>query len=220
MIKDLSTKQKLLGTSLVALFIFILIALDVIFDGALAAFDQVVHSASLSWHTPLQDKIFFIVTQWGSLAAMLFYSTIILLFLFRKKLQREIRFYLFGMLGSTAIFSGIKALVCRTRPSSYIGDFHQHGYSFPSGHSTMSMTFSLLIFFLFYPKVSGGYRVALIAFCLLFPLLIGFSRIYLGVHYFSDVMGGFTLGIFWVMLMVWRFESGKNGASTAPTKYT
>ena len=201
MIKDLSVKQKLLGTSFVAFFIFILIALDVIFDGALVAFDQAVHGLSLSWHTPLWDKVFFIITQLGSLAAMLFYSTIILLFLFRKKMQREIRFYLFGMLGSTAIFSGIKELVCRTRPSSYIGDFHQHGYSFPSGHSTMSMTFSLLLFFLFYPKVSEGYRAALIAFCFLFPLLIGFSRIYLGVHYFSDVMGGFTLGIFWVMLM-------------------
>jgi len=201
MIRDLTIKRKLFGISSIALFFFVLIALDVIFDGALVAFDQVVHSLSLSWHTPLWDRIFFAITQLGSLAAMLFYSSIILLFLFRKKVQREIRFYLFGMLGSTAIFSGIKELVCRTRPSSYIGDFHQHGYSFPSGHSTMSMTFVLLIFFLFYPKVSEGYRTALMIFCILFPLLIGFSRIYLGVHYFSDVMGGFTLGIFWVMLM-------------------
>ena len=207
MIKDLLLKQKLLGTSLVALFIFILIALDVIYKGALVAFDQVVHNLSLSWHAPLWDKIFFIITQLGSLAAMLFYSTVILLFLFRKKMQRQIRFYLFGILGSTALFSGIKELVGRSRPSSYIGDFHQHGYSFPSGHSTMSMTFSLLLFFLFYSKISGGYRTALVVFCILFPLLIGFSRIYLGVHYFSDVMGGFTLGIFWVMLMTWRFET-------------
>ena len=201
MIRDLTIKRKLFGISSIALFFFVLIALDVIFDGALVAFDQVVHSLSLSWHTPLWDRIFFAITQLGSLAAMLFYSSIILLFLFRKKVQREIRFYLFGMLGSTAIFSGIKELVCRTRPSSYIGDFHQHGYSFPSGHSTMSMTFVLLIFFLFYPKVSEGYRTALMIFFILFPLLIGFSRIYLGVHYFSDVMGGFALGIFWVMLM-------------------
>ena len=105
------------------------------------------------------------------------------------------------MLGSTVLFSGIKELVDQSRPSSYIGDFRRHGYSFPSGHSTMSMTFALLIFFLFYPKVTRRYRVALMAFCLLFPLLIGFSRIYLGVHYFSDVIGGFTLGIFWVMLI-------------------
>ncbi len=216
MIRNLTVKQKLLGISLIALFVFILIALDVIFDGALVSFDQVVHSASLSWHIPLWDKILYVITQLGSLAAMLFYSAIILFFLFRKKMQREVRFYLFGMLGSTAIFSGIKELVCRDRPSSYIGDFHQHGYSFPSGHSTMSMTFALLLFFLLYSKVSEGYRAVLIAFCILFPLMIGFSRIYLGVHYFSDVMGGFTLGIFWVMLMAWRFEArdSSNPATT------
>ena len=201
MIQDLSVKQKLLGTSLVALFVFILITLDVIFDGALVAFDQVVHSWSLGWHTPLLDKTIFGITHLGNLSTMLFYSAIIIFFLSWKKEWKSLRYYLFGMLGSTALFSGIKELVDRSRPSSYIGDFHQHGYSFPSGHSTMSMTFALLIFFLFYSKVSEGYRAALIAFCLLFPLLIGFSRIYLGVHYFSDVMGGFTLGIFWVMLM-------------------
>ncbi len=210
MMKNLSVKQKFLGISLMALFIFILIFLDVLFDGALVAFDQVLHSFSFAWHTPLRDTIFFVITQLGSLAAMLIYSAIILLILFRQKTQQEMRFYLFGMLGSTALFSGIKELVCRSRPSSYIGDFHQHGYSFPSGHSSMSMTFALLLFFLFYSKASEGYRRALIAFCLLFPLLIGFSRIYLGVHYFSDVMGGFTLAVFWVMLMAWRFESGKS----------
>ena len=210
MMKNLSLKQKMLGISLIALFVFVLILLDVLFDGALVAFDQVLHSLSLAWLTPLWDKIFFAITQLGSLAAMLLYSLIVLLILFRQKAQQKMRFYLWGMLGSAAMFSGIKELICRSRPSSYIGDFHQHGYSFPSGHSSMSMTFALLLFFLLYSKVSEGYRRALIAFCLLFPLLIGFSRIYLGVHYFSDVMGGFTLAVFWVMLMAWRFESGKS----------
>ncbi len=201
MIKDLTVKQKLFGVSSIALLFFVLIALDVIFDGALVKFDQVVHSWSLGWHTPLLDKIVFGITHLGNLSTMLFYSMIIIFFLFWKKEWKSLRFYLFGMLGSTALFSGIKELVDRSRPSSYIGDFHQHGYSFPSGHSTMSMTFALLIFFLFYSKVSKEYRTTLTIFCILFPLLIGFSRIYLGVHYFSDVMGGFTLGIFWVMLM-------------------
>ncbi len=201
MTKRLTVKQKLLGISSAALLLFILIALDVIFDGALVAFDQVVHHWSLEWHTPLLDKVVFGVTHLGNLSTMLLYSVIILLFLYRKEAWREMRFYTIGMLGSAALFSGIKELLGRSRPSSYIGDFHQHGYSFPSGHSTMSMTFALLIFFLLYSKVSGRHRGALIFFCLLFPLLIGSSRIYLGVHYFSDVMGGFTLAIFWVMLM-------------------
>jgi len=207
MIGSLAGRQKLFVISSVALFFFVLIALDVILDGAFVKFDQAVHSWSLGWHTPLWDKIIFGITHLGNLGTMLLYSVIILLLLFWKKAWKEMRFYAVGMLGSAALFSGIKELVDRPRPSSYIGDFHQHGYSFPSGHSTMSMTFVLLLFFLFYSKVSGGYRTALVVFCILFPVLIGFSRIYLGVHYFSDVMGGFALGIFWVMLMTWIFET-------------
>jgi len=152
------------------------------------------------------DQIMFEITRLGNLSTMLFYSTIIILFLSRKKRWTDIRFYLLGIIGSTALFSGIKELVGRARPSSYIGEFYQHGYSFPSGHATMSMTFALLLFFLFFTKVSGIYRSTLIVFCLLFPLLIGFSRIYLGVHFFSDIMGGFTLAVFWMMLLAWRFE--------------
>lgn len=209
MIKGTTVRQKFLGISFASLLFFVLIALDVIFDGALTVFDQLVHSWSLGWHAPLLDKVIFGITHLGNLSTMLFYSVIIIVLFSWKKEWKSTRFYLIGMLGSTALFSGIKELVGRSRPSSYIGEFHQHGYSFPSGHSTMSMTFALLIFFLFYPKVSGGYRVVLIAFCLLFPLLIGFSRIYLGVHYFSDVMGGFTLAVFWVMLMA--------GVSPAPS---
>lgn len=112
-------------------------------------------------------------------------------------------FYWSGMMGASLLFSGLKEIFHRTRPSSYIGDFHQYGYSFPSGHATISMTFSLILLFLFYQKVSGTYRVALVVFSILFPLMISFSRLYLGVHYFSDVAGGMTLAIFWVTLMAY-----------------
>ncbi len=207
MIERLFNKRVQLIASLLFAGFFILILLDVLFEGALVQFDELLHLWSLSWHTPLLDKIMFGITQLGNLSTMLLYSAIIILFLSWKREWLNVRFYLVGILGSTALFSVIKELVGRTRPSSYIGEFHQHGFSFPSGHSTMSMTFALLLFFLFFAKVSGIYRSTLIAFCLLFPLLIGFSRIYLGVHYFSDIMGGFTLAIFWVMLIAWRFES-------------
>jgi len=185
---------------------FILILLDVSFGGMLVSFDGVVHNWSLAWHTPLIDRMLFLVTTLGNLSAMLVYSLILLFFLYLKKEWKGIRFYLIGILGSSILFSGIKVSVCRLRPSSFIGDFHQHGYSFPSGHGTMSMTLALLLFFLLYPRFSGRARRVLVAFTLLFPLVVGFSRIYLGVHYLSDVLAGFTLGIFWVMLLAWRFD--------------
>ena len=205
MIKELFAENIELKTALISGIFFVLILLDVINEGALFHFDTVVHQWSLNWHTLLGDKIVFALTHLGDLVTMLIYSVLLTVLMYRKKMWREIRFYWVGMVGSAALFSGIKELVGRTRPSSFIGEFHQHGYSFPSGHSTMSVTWALLLFLIFSPRVPREYLSLFTIFCLFFPMMIIFSRIYLGVHYFSDVAGGMTLGIFWVMLAAWYY---------------
>ena len=205
MIKGLFSKEIELKAALVSATLFVLILLDVIYEGALFRFDRVVHQWSLSWHTPLGDKIIFALTHLGNLSTMLFYSIVLTVVMYSKKMWREIRFYWMGMLGAAALFSGIKELVARTRPSSYIGDYYQHGYSFPSGHSTMSVSWALLLFLIFYPRIPRGYLLAFTLFCLFFPVTIIFSRVYLGVHYFTDVTGGALLAISWVMLCAWYY---------------
>ncbi len=198
----LDRKKELIIISLSAL-LFLLIALDVYFDGLLVSIDGVIHQWSLGWHTPLWDRVFFEFTKLGNLSTMLLFTLAMTLYLLWKKERSKLVFYWSGMVGASLLFSGLKEIFARTRPSSYIGDFHQHGYSFPSGHATISMTFALLLLLLFYQKTSGAYRVLLVAFCILFPLLISFSRIYLGVHYFSDIAGGMILAVFWVTLMAY-----------------
>ena len=205
MIKRFFSKDAELKVALISGILFVLILLDVLYEGALFRFDTVVHQWSLGWHSPLGDKIIFALTQLGNLSTMLIYSVILTVVMYGKKMWREIRFYWVGMLGAAALFSAIKQLVARTRPSSYIGDFHQHGYSFPSGHSTMSVVWALLLFLIFSPRVPRRYLPAFILFCLVFPATIIFSRIYLGVHYFTDVSGGALLGISWVMLCAWYY---------------
>ena len=188
------------------LLLFLLIALDIYFEGTLFRFDAVVHQWSLAWHTPLGDRLVYGITQLGNLSTMLVYL-LVLTFYFLRKGEKRILPLLWGsMAGGAALFSLIKELFRRARPSSYIGDFHQHGYSFPSGHATMSMVLALSLFYLFYPRTEGISRVLLLVFVFLFPVMIAFSRLYLGVHYFTDVTGGLVLGIFWVMLMVLVFS--------------
>ena len=72
----------------------------------------------------------------------------------------------------------------------------ESGYSFPSGHSMISMVFYGSLIYLAYKYIDNKIFKYVIITCLsLLIILIGFSRIYLGVHYFSDVISGFILGI-------------------------
>jgi membrane-associated phospholipid phosphatase len=78
------------------------------------------------------------------------------------------------------------------------------GLSFPSGHAMMSVSFYGLLIILAWENVYSGFRKWLITVLLvLFILLIGFSRIYLRLHYFSDVIAGFAAGVIWLTLSIW-----------------
>jgi undecaprenyl-diphosphatase len=99
------------------------------------------------------------------------------------------------------LFVGIKLLVERTRPLLKL--INEQGFSFPSGHSTMSMAMALSIYFIFINKIpSYKGRVALLLFAMFWPILIAFTRVYLNVHWLSDVVAGLTLGIFWVTVVL------------------
>lgn len=81
------------------------------------------------------------------------------------------------------------------------------GLSFPSGHALMSMSFYGLLIFLVWENVRKQYlKWSLMILLLIFILLIGFSRIYLRLHYFSDVIAGFAAGIIWLSLSIWAIR--------------
>ena len=78
------------------------------------------------------------------------------------------------------------------------------GLSFPSGHALMSMSFYGLLIFLVWENVSNKvWKWILTVLLLMFIFLIGLSRIYLRLHYFSDVIAGFAAGIIWLSLSIW-----------------
>lgn len=79
-------------------------------------------------------------------------------------------------------------------------------FSFPSGHAMAALSLYGIIGFLLWrhiPKQSG--RIALITLKAIFILIIGTSRIYLGVHYPSDIVGAYLISGFWLMLTIWGF---------------
>lgn len=112
-----------------------------------------------------------------------------------RKFKAGILFWL-AIFSANKIYSFIKTIIMRPRPPVEIRLIDIDGYSFPSGHSTMSMvTYGFLIYLVCKYVKNKILKTVLVALLSLLILLIGFSRNWLGVHFPTDVLGGFSLGI-------------------------
>ena len=107
-----------------------------------------------------------------------------------------------NLLGITIINNLIKVIIARPRPE--INKLvTETGYSFPSGHSITSMVFYGYLVYLTYKYINNKkIKIPLIIFLILLIPTIGLSRIYLGVHYASDVLCGFLLGTIYLILFI------------------
>ncbi|WP_121353142.1 phosphatase PAP2 family protein [Flavisolibacter nicotianae] len=106
-------------------------------------------------------------------------------------------------LSSLALMFGLKHFFNRPRPGVPLL-FHAEGLSFPSGHALFSVTFYGLLVYIIYKGIKNkNIKWSLILFLLVLMLVIGFSRVYLRVHYATDVIAGFCVGIIWLVLTIW-----------------
>ena len=126
--------------------------------------------------------------------------TIVLLVLIKNK---KIGISIFSNLVIVTILNQLlKAILQRPRPTEY-RIVEETGYSFPSGHSMVSMAFYGYLIYLIYKYVKNKY-IKWISIVLLSILVcsIGISRIYLGVHYTSDVLGGFLISMSYLVIYI------------------
>lgn len=106
-------------------------------------------------------------------------------------------------LSSVALMFVLKNLFNRPRPLIPLLE-EARGLSFPSGHALMSVTFyGLLIYIIWHSVKNPVARWILIGFFCILIFMIGFSRIYLRVHYTSDVIAGFSMGFLWLVISLW-----------------
>jgi undecaprenyl-diphosphatase len=112
------------------------------------------------------------------------------------------------VIGGRLLSTLVKVLVARPRPHLFANALHTGGYSFPSGHATNALAFFGALAYLSW-QLPVHRVVALIttAIAILIISLIGLSRIVLGVHYPSDVIGGYALGCVWLITTVLLFTS-------------
>lgn len=138
-----------------------------------------------------------LITNFGSVSGIIIISLLFFIFV-RKKL---ISFLVFLNLAiSGGLNQLLKNIIQRPRPTEY-RLIDESGYSFPSGHSMVSAAFYGLFIYLIYKYVKNKYiKCVLITLLTLLIISIGISRIYLGVHYTSDVLAGFFISISYLII--------------------
>ena len=133
---------------------------------------------------------------------------LIVLSLFLKD-KKYFKYLSINLILITVLNITMKSLFARPRPLD-ISLVEETGYSFPSGHSLTSMAFyGLLIYLITTSNLSRKLKIILNIILSLLILIVGLSRIYLGVHYFTDVIGGFLLAIIYLIIFISVLENKK-----------
>jgi len=107
-----------------------------------------------------------------------------------------------AMAGSAALFSGLKNLIDRQRPPEATRLVTETNESLPSGHAAMSIVVIGTLVLLAWPSCSTLARAAMVAGAALWVGAVGATRIYLGVHWFTDVVAGWLVGATWLAVCV------------------
>lgn len=121
--------------------------------------------------------------------------------LLSRRLPRLALFVVVTAVGSAMLNAAIKSGVHRLRPVLAQPVAQEQGLSFPSGHAQAAMVGYALLLIIFVPMLHGAWRWIAVGGAAAAVLSIGVSRLALGVHYASDVAGGFALGAAWVIVM-------------------
>lgn len=154
----------------------------------------------LLWHAhamtgPALDRFFIFISaigyQWGVVPADMALTAALLI----ARRWREATFAGVSFAGSALLNMATKQFFQRDRPTLWESIAPEHTFSFPSGHAMGSATLAMVVVLLCWHTRWRWLAVALAG---SFALLVGVSRIYLGVHYPSDILGGFAAGIAWV----------------------
>lgn len=197
---------------------FALLLIGVMRKGGLDRWDKSVSERlfEMKAQYPFLTKVFNVISFFGAPYWFWFLIGLTCIYLWRKHQKKLIAFLLSSTLGGSVVNTVVKTAVDRPRPTFRDPGAitFQTGKSFPSGHA-MSATIAygaLLLIFL--PLIASRHRKWAYLGVITLVLTIGIARLGLGVHYVSDVLGGYTLGLAWLALStaafeIWREERGK-----------
>ena len=168
--------------------------------------DEAVLRTINTYENNFWDVFFVVITQLGGVAAIIVLSAgIITLLTLRRKFKAAI---IIGtsVAGAALLNVGLKFLFERTRPDLWEQLVLETSFSFPSGHSMISAALGLAVILICW---GTRYRWFVVTFVSLYIFLIGFSRLYLGVHYPTDVLAGWLVSGAWVAIVAITLQSSR-----------
>jgi len=199
MIKKLLRENFLLIMFLIIFVIFCLLINHTIFINTIYDIDYFfvdLFNKVINIHI---TKILIFITHLGDWYLPVF---IIILFIIFVKNKYQSLFMILNYLCSFIFTFIIKILISRPRPLNPLIDIPDK-FSFPSGHTVTSIAFYIFLYFLISKKIKNKfYKNILLIFIILLIILIAFSRLYLKVHYLTDVIGGIIIGIICVSITI------------------
>ena len=145
----------------------------------------------MKWITKLSDTIFIVTSS----------ILLVIYFYFLKKEKHQAILIIGNILFITILNQIIKFMIRRDRPTGF-RLIEISGYSFPSGHAMISMAFyGSIIYIIKHSIKNKTLKIFLIALNVTIVILIGISRVYLGVHYLSDVVTGYSISIIYLLIL-------------------
>src|SRR5258705_4680015 len=196
----------LLISFIAALFLFGIMTHEVLGEKEETVDKQIFSFLSSNIIRPQLTGVMKVITNFASATLLpIAFGAIVLFYLLRKNWNRAIEVAAIGI-GGFLINYVMKLFFHMPRPADpLIGPLKN--FSYPSGHATSGFIFyGLLVYLVWKTNISKPYKWLAASVLILFSLLIGFSRIYLRVHYASDVVAGFCIGFAWLALSIWLIE--------------
>lgn len=190
-----------IGLAMLATAMWVLFATleDVVTEAPLATADGAVFRFLQQLRTDPADRVMILVTQMGSVGVMLPLVVAVGGWFLVRRSWRTAGYWLAAATGAELLVQVLKVSIGRTRPLEMYQGVER--FAFPSGHTSMSTVVLGFLAFLLTREGGKAWRWAVISAATVYVTMVAFSRLYLGAHWFSDVVGGVSFGVAWVAII-------------------